>query len=274
MFTTFTDQATTKFASFLKTRTTENADFGSSGNEAVVLESNLTKLALGPQQDHKPMQRLQSHQLADALLMVVESSSSSFRLFPTVGSMIHTLCLGRVHPSFLNNWTEHAHRVALHRLQLEGLSRKACREFAKCIPKLATLIAVAITNIKDNTGDGAAQRWILRGLKHNGSICEILLDKKDGTCDFGPSDLRLMSAFRTRNRCLGAMLATPPIPKSAHCNDQSVDTRTGTATLESVKKAVRIELFPTLLGEAVQAPGTSFTMVILFSSPSTSKQRS
>lgn len=49
-----------------------------------------------------------------------------------------------------------------------------------------------------NTSDGAAQRWILRDLKHSGSIREDWPPQAKGTCDVSHADLRLMLAFTVK----------------------------------------------------------------------------
>jgi hypothetical protein len=198
-------------------------------------------------------------------------------LTPTIGSQIHSLSLVRAHDVFLYHLRDHADRVRLHTLELEGDFDDGIA-FYKCIPQLVSLRKLKLfpSDLCDRN-----EYWIFRGLRENGSIVEVETEE-DGRSAFSAAQLRLIDAYCQRNRMLNELVVGSEqrsAERGGEHNDNGIDigntvdgdvkdhgvSDDGTDnTVNAAHRTVKAELLhrPSMFQCAEQIPRTHATMLI------------
>jgi hypothetical protein len=235
----FDDPAFELFASFLQTKTMND-------NGAVVCHSSLRELSF-ENFSHNRLGECVSGQLANSLKMMpprTETADDHSMLIPTIGSLVQSVALVRVHPIFMRNLGINADRVRLNKLRLVQVSKAACRALGYCLPRLTSLQTLMVEKVN---ADGAL--WILHGLKRNGSIGH--LDPNGyagGSCNFDAVQLRMAEAYCQRNSCLAEVMERILEPSENEDDD--------------VPDLSEVGIVPTLMHVAKQSPRTGAAAIM------------
>jgi hypothetical protein len=176
-------------------------------------------------------------------------------MYSTIGSQIHCLSLDCNDASFFRVLSRNAHRIVhLHELQLYSLSHEACKQFARCLPKLTSIRRLSLKDV-ETSGD------VLRGLKRNSSVQHVTFDQNSMyDFDFDPKHVRLIQAICRRNKFLAAISSTEPAGCANQTRARNCPHRDGGSSKSSAVDAVdsmgKVELAicPSLLKVAKQTP--------------------
>jgi hypothetical protein len=188
---TFDRQAQMELIAFLRTATTS-----SSGE--ILCESFLREFHL---YDNRRVTATPTESV-----MALEGLLSPPDKAPTVGSLIHTLSLENAHPDFFAFGSMQG-RLQVQTLKLNSMSAESCKAFCMRAPDLSALLRLNVTAV-----DPRGLHWIVRGLKANGSICEVTtrsVHNEEGG-DFNPTQKRLIEAICKRNQQLSTLIGSEP----------------------------------------------------------------
>jgi hypothetical protein len=187
-----------------------------------------------------------SHSLADSLLMVMDSDGGT-NVVPTVGSQVRSVTLVGAHRLFLDHLGRNADKVRLETLRLDKVSRGSSKSLGMYLPKLHTLTELKLAGVA--TG---GPRWILQGLRQNGTLQSVETMDAEGDSSFDLVQSKLVDAYCERNRILGELLdnnagwARCPLPSLLQVAKQAPMTRVTNMARGLLKYGDSIEMLPTV----------------------------
>lgn len=200
-----------QLAVFLQTRTTNNSG-------KITHDSALRKLGVNLRGKQSFSKRV-----AESVLMansqavnatMGDSGSTNDVLFPTIGSQLDALRVDDVHSIFPTTLCNESHRVRLTTLELCEISRSACIALSRCLPRLVSLRNLTLTDLENRR----CTKWILRALRCNSSVCEVVTENESGVTLFDSTQLRLIQAYCDRNKALVPLIGTAPRNRSELCS--------------------------------------------------------